>query len=232
MRSGGVVVFATALDQHFRLLQRREDLAIQKLVAELRVQAFAIAILPRASRFDVERLDVDPAEPLVRTLIAINSGPLSERTCSGGPCATKRLVRQWSTSSDLSRLETTIARHRRVNSSGATNQGCPAVGTNTMRSVPFRGNGAEHFHGLFFDRVGAVRGKDKAGEHFVAVTDPGSSLERRAEQLGFTHIFHGVPSIGGRYSVLSKFGSVPAAAIGLDVKRDLYQRRGGTPPSP
>ena len=39
------------------------------------------------------------------------------------------------------------------------------------------------FMDYFFDRVGAVRGKDKAGEHFVAVTDPGSSLERRAKQL-------------------------------------------------
>jgi transaldolase/glucose-6-phosphate isomerase len=46
-------------------------------------------------------------------------------------------------------------------------------------------------------------------------------LERRAEQLGFAHIFHGMPSIGGRYSVLSKFGLVPAAAVGLDVKRLL-----------
>ena len=75
------------------------------------------------------------------------------------------------------------------------------------------------FMEYFLDRVGAVRGKDKAGEHFVAVTDPGSSLERRAKQLRFAHIFHGVPSIGGRYSVLSKFGLVPAAAMGLDVKR-------------
>jgi transaldolase/glucose-6-phosphate isomerase len=73
----------------------------------------------------------------------------------------------------------------------------------------------------FFDRVCAVQGKDKAGEHFVAVTDPGSSLERRAKQLGFAHIFYGVASIGGRYSVLSKFGLVPAAAMGLDVKRLL-----------
>src|SRR6185312_3695886 len=77
------------------------------------------------------------------------------------------------------------------------------------------------FMDYFFDRVGAVRGKEKAGEHFVAVTDPGSSLERHAKQLGFAHIFHGVPSIGGRYSVLSKFGLVPAAAMGLDVKRLL-----------
>ena len=73
----------------------------------------------------------------------------------------------------------------------------------------------------FFDRIGAVQGKEKVGEHFVAVTDPGSSLERRAKQLRFAHIFHGVPSIGGRYSVLSKFGLVPAAAMGIDVKRFL-----------
>ena len=76
------------------------------------------------------------------------------------------------------------------------------------------------FMAYFFERVGALR-KDKAGEHFVAVTDPGSSLERRAKQLGFAHIFHGVPTVGGRYSVLSKFGLVPAAAMGLDIKRLL-----------
>jgi transaldolase/glucose-6-phosphate isomerase len=77
------------------------------------------------------------------------------------------------------------------------------------------------FMEYFLDRAGAVRGKDKAVEHFAAVTDPGSALERRATQLHFVHIFHGVPSIGGRYSVLSKFGLVPAAAMGLDVKRLL-----------
>jgi transaldolase / glucose-6-phosphate isomerase len=77
------------------------------------------------------------------------------------------------------------------------------------------------FMDYFFDRVGAVRGKDMAGEHFVAVTDPGSSLERRAKLLRFAHIFYGLPSIGGRYSVLSKFGLVPAAAMGLDLKRLL-----------
>jgi transaldolase/glucose-6-phosphate isomerase len=77
------------------------------------------------------------------------------------------------------------------------------------------------FLDYFLDRVGAIRGADKSGEHFVAVTDPGSSLERRAKQLRFARIFHGVPSIGGRYSVLSKFGLVPAAAMGLDVNRFL-----------
>jgi transaldolase/glucose-6-phosphate isomerase len=77
------------------------------------------------------------------------------------------------------------------------------------------------FMEYFLDRVGTVRHKEKIGEHFVAVTDPGSSLERRAKELRFAHIFHGVPSIGGRYSVLSKFGLVPAAAMGIDVKRFL-----------
>jgi len=77
------------------------------------------------------------------------------------------------------------------------------------------------FLAYFLDRVGALRGKDKAGEQFVAVTDPGSSLDRQARQLHFAHVFHGVPSIGGRYSVLSKFGLVPAAAMGLDVERLL-----------
>ena len=77
------------------------------------------------------------------------------------------------------------------------------------------------FMDYFLDRVAGARGKDNVGEHFVAVTDPGSSLERRAEQLRFSHIFHGLPSIGGRYSVLSKFGLAPAAAMGVDVKRLL-----------
>src|SRR6185312_10522687 len=81
------------------------------------------------------------------------------------------------------------------------------------------------FLDYFFDRVSAVKGKDKAGEHFVAVTDPGSPLERRSNELRFTCVFHGAPSIGGRYSVLSKFGLVPAAAIGLDVRRLLETTR-------
>jgi transaldolase/glucose-6-phosphate isomerase len=77
------------------------------------------------------------------------------------------------------------------------------------------------FMAYFLDRVRAALGKDNAGENFVAVTDPGSSLEKRAKELGFAHIFYGLPSIGGRYSVLSKFGMVPAAAMGIDVERLL-----------
>ena len=58
-----------------------------------------------------------------------------------------------------------------------------------------------------------------AGAHFVAVTDPGSKLEQTARADGFRRIFPGEPEIGGRYSVLSNFGMVPAAAMGLDLDR-------------
>ena len=58
---------------------------------------------------------------------------------------------------------------------------------------------------------------DRAGRHFVAVTDPGSAMEKAARAGGFRRIFYGVPEIGGRYSVLSAFGLVPAAASGIDV---------------
>src|SRR3982075_2571781 len=70
----------------------------------------------------------------------------------------------------------------------------------------------------FFARVSEAVGADKAGHRFIAVTDPGSSLEKVATRQGFARIFHGDPSIGGRYSVLSPFGLVPAATAGIDVR--------------
>jgi transaldolase/glucose-6-phosphate isomerase len=69
----------------------------------------------------------------------------------------------------------------------------------------------------FFARMQEAVGADKAGQHFVAVTDPGSHMQKVAEADGFRHIFYGDATIGGRYSVLSNFGLVPAAAIGIDV---------------
>ncbi len=81
------------------------------------------------------------------------------------------------------------------------------------------------FTDYFLNRVTEVCGEDVAGSHFVAVTDPGSSLAQRAEDLGFWRTFYGAPSIGGRYSVLSKFGLVPAAAMGVDVERLLKATR-------
>ena len=74
---------------------------------------------------------------------------------------------------------------------------------------------------FFFAQVSAAMGADRAGSHFVAVTDPGSSLEKAAKAQGFARIFHGEPTIGGRYSVLSPFGLVPAAAAGVELERFL-----------
>jgi transaldolase / glucose-6-phosphate isomerase len=69
----------------------------------------------------------------------------------------------------------------------------------------------------FFAQVSKAIGADKAGHRFIAVTDPGSSLEKVATKQGFARIFHGDPTIGGRYSVLSPFGLVPAATAGIDI---------------
>jgi len=73
----------------------------------------------------------------------------------------------------------------------------------------------DYFHQKVAKAVGA---KVKTGHRFIAVTDPGSSLEKAAKKLSYARIFHGEPSIGGRYSVLSPFGLVPAATAGIDVK--------------
>ena len=63
---------------------------------------------------------------------------------------------------------------------------------------------------------GAV-GKERAGSHFVAITDGGTPLERLAHEEGFRRVFRNPPDIGGRYLVLSFFGLVPAALAGMDV---------------
>ncbi len=73
----------------------------------------------------------------------------------------------------------------------------------------------------FFERVKQVVGEKEAGRRFIAITDPGSKMQRVAESDGFRHIFFGLPSIGGRYSALSDFGMVPAAIMGVDVPRFL-----------
>lgn len=70
-----------------------------------------------------------------------------------------------------------------------------------------------YFHDLAKKALG-----EKVGSHFVAITDPGSKLEALAKKEGFWKIFAGEPQIGGRYSVLSNFGLVPAAASGIPVK--------------
>ena len=89
----------------------------------------------------------------------------------------------------------------------------------------------------FFDKMRQAVGASEAGRHFVAVTDPGSHMEEVAKSDGFWKIFYGDKAIGGRYSVLSNFGLVPAAAAGIDLKdflegaqRMAYACGSGSPP--
>ena len=77
------------------------------------------------------------------------------------------------------------------------------------------------FKQYFYDRVSKTIGASEAGSRFIAVTDPGSQMQKVAESGHFRHIYFGLPSIGGRYSALSNFGMVPAAAQGLDVAKFL-----------
>jgi transaldolase / glucose-6-phosphate isomerase len=77
------------------------------------------------------------------------------------------------------------------------------------------------FKQYFYERAKQAVGAEEAPKRFVAITDPGSSLEKAALNEGFRCVFHGLPSIGGRYSVLSAFGMVPAAAIGVDPRAFL-----------
>jgi len=60
-------------------------------------------------------------------------------------------------------------------------------------------------------------GKERAGQSFVAITDLGTSLARLAEEAKFRRVFLNSPDVGGRFSVLSYFGLVPAALMGIDI---------------
>ena len=77
------------------------------------------------------------------------------------------------------------------------------------------------FFSYFFDRVRRTIGAERAGNHFITITDPGSRMEQVANTDRFRRIIPGVPAIGGRYSALSDFGMAPAAIMGLDVARFL-----------
>jgi transaldolase/glucose-6-phosphate isomerase len=74
------------------------------------------------------------------------------------------------------------------------------------------------FNQYFFNSVREALGAEP-GNRFIAITDPGSKMQQTAERDGFRRIFFGDPTIGGRYSALSNFGIVPAAAMGIDVAK-------------
>jgi len=71
------------------------------------------------------------------------------------------------------------------------------------------------FKAYFYEKAKEAVGAAEVSKRFLAVTDPGSTVEKLARDSGFRAIFHGLKSIGGRYSVLSNFGMVPATCIGI-----------------
>ena len=79
----------------------------------------------------------------------------------------------------------------------------------------------------FFAEMTKAVGADKAGSHFLAITDPGSKMEQVAKADGFRQIFYGDPTIGGRFSALSNFGVVVAAVAGLDTAKLLAEAAKG-----
>jgi glucose-6-phosphate isomerase len=79
------------------------------------------------------------------------------------------------------------------------------------------------FLNYFYTWAAGALGKARAGAQFAAITDPGTRLEKTARSLEFRRSFSGDPDIGGRFSVLSPFGLIPAALIGLDIPLLLEQ---------
>ena len=77
------------------------------------------------------------------------------------------------------------------------------------------------FYKYWYEEVSKRR--DNPGENFIAITDPGSPLFETASELHFHRTFLNQPDIGGRYSALSHFGMVPAALMGLDVRKFLQR---------
>jgi transaldolase/glucose-6-phosphate isomerase len=77
------------------------------------------------------------------------------------------------------------------------------------------------FLDYFWNRTLKAVGKEKTPAHFIAITDPGTSLERLAIERGFRKVVSADPLVGGRYSALTAFGLLPAALLGMNIERLL-----------
>src|SRR5689334_14881318 len=82
------------------------------------------------------------------------------------------------------------------------------------------------FYKFWYEELG--KRTETPGDNFVAITDPGSPLVETAAELKFRRTFLNQSDIGGRYSALSYFGMVPAALMGLDVRRLLDRANNAT----
>jgi transaldolase/glucose-6-phosphate isomerase len=81
---------------------------------------------------------------------------------------------------------------------------------------------------FFFTFWDLLKDVPERGRHFIAVTDPGTPLEKMARERGFRAVVNAPDDVGGRYSALTPFGLVPAALLGVDVARLLSRARGMT----
>ncbi|GAA4374345.1 hypothetical protein GCM10023186_05830 [Hymenobacter koreensis] len=81
------------------------------------------------------------------------------------------------------------------------------------------------FGDYFYHRLRELKG-DKAGENFVAITDPGSAFVAAAQAQGYRRIFLNFAEVGGRFSALSYFGLVPAALYGISIEEMLTRAIG------
>lgn len=77
------------------------------------------------------------------------------------------------------------------------------------------------FKDYFYAKLQKAHNKTEVGNYFAAITDPGTKLEQIAIKDKFRAIFHGIPSIGGRYSALSNFGMMPSGLMGVDIAKFL-----------
>lgn len=101
----------------------------------------------------------------------------------------------------------------------------------TLFIVSSKSGGTVETFSLFkyaYNRVLDAVGEERAGNRFIAITDPGSGLAETGERYGFRAVFLNDPEIGGRYSALSLFGLVPAALVGVDLDRLLESAAGAS----
>src|SRR5580658_2385650 len=116
MRPDRVVVLTPHVDQDLRFRQAVENLPIQQFIPQLPIEALNVSIFPRTARFNEQRFHAYLVSHSL-TVVAVNSGPLSLRRCSGTPRVAINQARRSSTSSLVSFRATSMARHSRVYSS-------------------------------------------------------------------------------------------------------------------
>jgi transaldolase / glucose-6-phosphate isomerase len=127
----------------------------------------------------------------------------------GGSSLAPEVLRRWFAASRFHVLDTTHPKAiRRLADSLDLGRTLFVVSSKSGTTLETRSH-----YDFFWDR-------SKRGERFVVITDPSSPLEQLAKTRG-TRVFAGEPTIGGRYSVLSVFGLLPAALMSVDLDRLL-----------